>query len=185
MKLALSKRPGKSKSELTKLRFLGDIPGVLYKSGKPGEKVVVKGSEFQTILRGLVKGHLPTTVFELDLEGNSTKAIIKDIQYHPTTYQILHLDFQELYDGAVVDVKVPISCIGEADCVGIKLGGFLRQVKRHIAVRCLPKDIPSDFEIDIRDLNIGQSKRIRDLKSSEAVRLLMRREEIVVVIAKR
>lgn len=185
MKLTLSKRSGEKKSELTQIRFRKDIAAVIYQKGKPNENVTVKGSEFHAILRGLPKGYLPVTVFELDLDGKKSKAIVKDIQYHPTTYQILHLDFLLLSDKIPVDVKVPIVCTGEADCVGIKLGGFLRQVIRHLRVSCLPKDIPADFKLDIRELGIGQTKRIRDIEMNETLRLLGKEEEVVVVIAKR
>lgn len=185
MKLTVSKRAGEKKSELTKLRHQGDIPAAVYSKGKPCEKITVKGAEFSAVIRGLPKGYLPTTVFELEVDGKKIKAIVKDIQYHPTTYQVLHLDFMILDDKVVVDVKVPIACIGEADCVGVKLGGFVRPVKRHVKVRCLPKDIPTDFKLSIKELAIGQSKRIGDIEFGNAIRPLATDKEIVVVIAKR
>jgi|JI102314A1RNA_FD_contig_111_135689_length_1984_multi_4_in_0_out_0_2 large subunit ribosomal protein L25 len=185
MKLAVSKRTGETKSELTKLRHQGDIPGTIYSKGKPGDKITVKGAEFDAVLRKLPKGYLPTTVFELDMDGKVKKAIVKGIQYHPTTYCVTHLDFLILEPKTTVDVKVPINCIGEADCVGVKLGGFVRPVKRHVDVRCLPEDIPTDFKIDIKSLEIGQAKRVSDIDAGETVRLLAKPKEILVVIAKR
>ena len=185
MKLTLSKRVGEKKGELSQIRHRKDIPAILYFSGKAGEKVMVKGAEFHTIIRKLPKGYLPTTIFTLEFEGKERKAIVKDIQYHPTTYQVLHLDFLELDDKTPVDIKIPILCTGEAECVGVKLGGFLRQVKRHIKVQCLPKDIPTDFKLDIKELAINQSKRVRDIDVKEGVRLLVSKDDVVVVIAKR
>ncbi|MCB1084663.1 MAG: 50S ribosomal protein L25 [Chlamydiia bacterium] len=185
MKLSVSKRAGEKKSELTQLRHQGDIPAAIYHSGKPSDKVTVKGAEFEAAIRSMPKGYLPTTVFELDDNGKKQRAIVKDIQYHPTTYQVEHLDFQVLDDKVAVDVKVPVAFIGEADCVGVKLGGFVRQVKRHVKVRCLPKDIPTDFKLDIRGLEIGQSMRIGDIQANGDIRLLATEKEIIVVIAKR
>ncbi|MDN3508476.1 MAG: 50S ribosomal protein L25/general stress protein Ctc [Candidatus Neptunochlamydia sp.] len=185
MKLTVSKRTGERKSELTKLRHQGDIPAAIYLQGKSCDKITVKGAEFEAILRKLPKGYLPTTIFELDMDGKTKKAIVKDIQYHPTTYRILHLDFLILEPKITIDLKVPINCIGEADCVGVKLGGFVRPVKRHVEVRCLPDDIPTDFKIDIKSLEIGQSKRVSDIEASALVRLLAKPKEILVVIAKR
>ena len=185
MKLTVSKRTGEKKSELTKLRHQGDIPAAVYSGGKPGDKITVQGAEFEAVLRKTPKGYLPTTIFELEIDGKTKKAIVKDIQYHPTTYRILHLDFFILEPKVPVDVKVPIHCIGEAECVGVKLGGFVRPVKRHVEVRCLPDDIPTDFKIDIKSLEIGQSKRVSDIKAGEMVRLLAKPKEILVVIAKR
>ena len=185
MKLTVSKRAGEKKSELTKLRHQGDIPAAVYSKGRPCEKFIVNGAEFAAVIRKLPKGYLPTTVFELDIDGKKVKAIVKDIQYHPTTYRVLHLDFMVLDDKAEVEVKVPIACVGEADCVGVKLGGFVRPVKRHVKVRCLPKDIPTDFKINIKNLGIGQAKRVGDIEFGKAIRPLATEKEIVVVIAKR
>ncbi|MDJ0651590.1 MAG: 50S ribosomal protein L25/general stress protein Ctc [Simkaniaceae bacterium] len=185
MKLTVSKRTGETKSELTKLRHRGDIPASVYSKGKPGDKITVKGAEFEAVLRKLPKGYLPTTIFELDIEGKTKKAIVKDIQYHPTTYRTLHLDFLMLEPKITVDVKVPINCTGEAECVGVKLGGFVRTVKRHVEVRCLPDDIPTDFKVDIKSLEMDQSKRVSDIEAGEMVRLLAKPKEILVMIAKR
>lgn len=185
MKLKVSKRAGEKKSELTQLRFAGDIPAVVYNIGKPGDKITVNGSEFAAAIRSLKKGYLPTTIFELDVEGKSSRAIVKDIQYHPTTYRVSHLDFQVLDDKKEVEVRVPVTFAGVADCVGVKLGGFVRQVIHHVKVRCLPKDIPADFTLDIRALEIGQSMRVGDIDMGEAIRSLVPAKEIIVVIAKR
>jgi len=185
MKLKLSKRSRESKSELTQIRFRKDIPAVVYFGGKPGESVTVSGVDFSAFLREVPKGRLPTTIFELDLDGKKSKAVVKDVQYHPTTYQVMHLDFMGLEEKTEVDVKVPVVFHGEADCVGIKLGGFLRQVIRHIPVRCLPKDIPTEFVLDIKELVIGQTKRVRDIEMGHAIRSLTKEDEVVVVIAKR
>jgi large subunit ribosomal protein L25 len=185
MKLTVSKRAGEKKSELTQLRHQGDIPAAVYSKGKPSEKIIVKGDEFLAVIRKLPKGYLPTTVFEFEMDGKKIKAIVKDIQYHPTTYKVVHLDFLILDDQSPVDVKVPIDCVGEADCVGVKLGGFVRPIKRHVKVRCLPKDIPTDFKLSIKELAIGQSKRIGDIEFGNTIRSLAADKEIVVVIAKR
>ena len=69
--------------------------------------------------------------------------------------------------------------------MGIKLGGFLRQVIRHVKVECLPKNIPSEFIIDVKDLGIRQSKRLKDLAMPNGVKPLASPEEVIVVIAKR
>ncbi len=185
MKLTLKKREGQQKSILTKIRFAGDIPATVYKAGAASEPAVVNGAEFNAALRNMPKGYLPTTVFELDFEGKKEKAIVKEIQYHPTTYQILHLDFQRIKEKAPVTVKVPVIFSGAADCVGVKLGGFVRQILHHVRVRCYPEDMPKEFVVDIRELAIGDSKRVGDINFGEAVRPMIGEKEIVVVIAKR
>jgi len=185
MKLNVSKREKGKKSQLTQIRYEGDIPAVFYRSGQVGENIIVNGSEISSVVRALKKGHLPTTIFEIEVDGKGRLAIIKDVQYHPTTYQILHIDLQELDDKKRVNIKVPITFVGGAECVGVKLGGMIRQMMYHIKVRCLPRDIPSNFVLDIRSLSIGDSIRVRDIEIGEGVRVLIPDQEIVVMITKR
>ncbi len=111
--------------------------------------------------------------------------ILKDIQYDPTNYSIIHLDFEELLDDVPVNVKVPIECTGVVDCTGVKLGGILRQVIRHLRVRCLPKDMPSFFQVDVKAMGIMDVKRLADLNIPQTVRPLADMNEVAVVIAKR
>ena len=84
-----------------------------------------------------------------------------------------------------VNVNVPIRCIGAADCPGIKLGGFLRQVMRHLKVNCLPKDMPKELILDIKDLGMKQTKRIKDMVVPNTLTPLASMNEVIVVIAKR
>ena len=186
MKLLLKKRAGVAKSENKAIRRAGDIPAVLYGSGLEPEKLVVPGQEFQGVLRHLkVKAkQLATQIFELEIDGATRMALVKDIQYHPATYAIEHMDFILLKDDKPVTVNVPIQILGAADCVGIKLGGTLRQVIRSLKVSCLPADIPSEFQIDIKELGVTQAKRLSDINIPANVRPLSAMSEVAVVIAK-
>lgn len=179
-------RAANKKSENNSLRREGMIPAILYVKGKEGESIAINGTDFKAFLRGVRSGHLPTTIFILKNEqGQGRRAVIKDIQYEITTYEVTHLDFEELIDEQKVNVKIPIECIGVAECVGVKLGGVLRQVIRHVRVRCLPKDLPSYFELDVRELGLRQSKRLSDLTIPDTVRPLANLNEVAAVIVKR
>lgn len=186
MKLQTVKRAADSKSEVKRLRREGFIPAVLYVKDKEGETIAINANEFNAYLRHVKSGHLPTTIFTLvDKDGRERRVLVKDIQYAITTYAVTHLDFEELVEDHKINVKVPIECIGQVDCVGIKLGGVLRQVIRHVRIRCLPKDLPTYFELDIRELGIKQSKRLSDLQIPKTVRSLANLKEVVAVIVKR
>lgn len=186
MKLQSIIRAVESKSEIKSLRREGFIPAVLYVKGKSGETIAVKANELQTHIRQIKPGHLPTTIFALvDDKGNERRAIIKEIQYAVTNYDVTHLDFEELIPDNKINIKIPIECTGSADCVGIKIGGVLRQVIRHMRVRCLPKDIPSSFQLDIRELGLKQSKRLKDIQIPEEVTPLTNLNEVAAVIVKR
>lgn len=186
MKLNIKTRNSSKKSEVKALRREGEVPSVVYHRSKDAEMISVNAVEFATLLRNLTPGRLCTTAFELtDGKGHKRRAIVKDIQYNPVTYDVIHLDFEELIDDVTVNVKVPVECINAADCVGLKLGGFLRQVLRHVKVNCLPKDIPTHFEIDLKDLVVNDLKRVKDLSIPQALRPLVNQNEVILVIAKR
>jgi large subunit ribosomal protein L25 len=186
MKLKVYPRKGKSKSEINQVRREGNIPAIIYNRNKASETLSVHGNDFTGLLRKVQSGRLPTTIFELvDEKGKVRRALVKEIQYEPTSYLVQHLDFEELLDDVKINVKVPIECTGIADCAGIKLGGVLRQVIRNLRVRCLPKDLPSCYNLDVKSLELFQVKRLSDLEISPAVRPLADLHEVAVVIAKK
>ena len=185
MKLAVKPRISEKKGDMKQLRREGSIPAIIYSSKGQPEKLTISGAEFSAIFRQMKPGQLPTTVFTLTDGKQERRAIIKDLQYHLTTYNVSHADFQELVDDVPICVKVPVNCIGIADCIGVKLGGFLRQVVRHVKVKCLPKNIPQEFQVDVKDLGIRQSKRLRDIAMPNGVKPLAKLEEVLIVVAKR
>ncbi|MBS0628849.1 MAG: 50S ribosomal protein L25/general stress protein Ctc [Verrucomicrobia bacterium] len=183
MNLTAKKRT-KGKS-IGQIRRDGGIPAVFYSPGDSGHSIEVNGPQFEAALRSIKPGRLATTKFTLDLDGKKIQAIVKDIQYNRTTYQVLHLDFEELKKDVPVRVNVPIECVGQEECVGIKLGGFSRQIIRSVRIKCLPQDIPEDFKVDISNLNIKQSLRVSALQMPKGVQPLATTDEVVVVIAKK
>lgn len=186
MKLQVFKREQIKKSESNRIRREGNIPGIIYTRGKESQSIAVDGAEFGSLMRTVLPGRLSTTVFTLkDDHGKQQRVIVKDIQYHPTTYKVLHLDFEELADDVYVKVNVPIECTGVVDCIGVKLGGVLRQVIRSLRIRCLPKDIPSAFTIDVKAMGQNEKKRLSDLSIPQAVKPIADLNEVAVVIAKK
>lgn len=186
MKLKTISRSTEKKSENKKLRREGLIPSIIYTRGKDAESIAVDRIEFGSLLRKVQSGRLSTTIFTLVGEdGKERRAIVKDIQYKPTNYEVIHLDFEELIDKLPINVKVPIECTGIVDCIGVKLGGVLRQVIRHVRVRCLPKDIPNAFQIDVKTLNQRESRRLKDIEIPKTIRPLVDLNEVAVLIAKR
>ncbi len=185
MKLSAYKRQGKTKGEKNKILREGDIPAVLYGPKFSNENIFLKGPEINAILRNITPGTLGSTVFSLDLEGKAHQVIVKDIQYKITTYDPIHFDFEVVEKDIPVNVNVPIKLINGVDCQGVKLGGVLRAVIRHLKVRCLPANIPNKFELDVKNLVIGQSLRLSDISLPENVTPIAQMEEVAVVVAKR
>lgn len=186
MKLQTITRLADKKSESKKLRREGFIPAILYVKEKEGENIAIPSSEFSAHLRKLRQGHLPNTIFTLvDEKGTERRAIVKEIQYKPTTYDVLHLDFEELIADKPINLKVPIECVGALECPGVKLGGVLRQVIRHLRISCLPKDIPELFDLDVTSLSMNQSKRLSDLSIPNTIKPIGDLKQVAAVIVKR
>ena len=185
MKLTAKKRAGEVKSETKQMRREGNIPAVFYSPGQTGQLIEVNGVDFDAALRQIKPGHLSTTLFDLDVDGKTEKALVKDIQYDVTSYRVIHLDFVKLDEKVPVKVNVPIEFTGVGDCVGIKLGGALRQIIRKVKVKCLPQDIPANFQLDVRNLKMKQAKRLSDITMPAGVTPVSATDEVVVIIAKR
>lgn len=184
MKLTVTQRGEKKKSEIKEIRRLGNIPAIVYSKARPCETIIIDGTEFGAILREMKPGCLSTTVFSLKDGKKERKAVIKDIQYNITNYRVTHIDFEELVEDVLIQVKIPISLTGVMECEGVKLGGFLRQVIRYVKVECLPHHIPQEFFVDVADLGIKQTRRLSDIALPKGVKPIARLEEVVVVVAK-
>lgn len=186
MKLTTLKRPAEKKRDVNRLRREGFIPAVIYRRGQAAQNLSVSASEYNSLLRNVEPGRLSTKVFTLiDENGVSRKAILKEVQYNVINYSVIHLDFEELHEDTPLNVKVPIECTGAVDCVGIKLGGALRQPKRNVRIRCLPKDIPAAFFLDIRNLALYDKLRLSDIAIPQTMKTMEDMNEVAVVIVKR
>ncbi len=114
---------------------------------------------------------------ELDLAGKVYPSIIKEIQYHPVTDKIVHIDFLQLFNDKPVTVKIPVRTVGNS--VGVRNGGRLSINHRSLTLRGLPGDIPEFVAADISNLEIGEDMRVRDLKT-ENYEILQADSDVVV-----
>jgi len=149
------------------LRRAGQIPAVLY--GRKIEPVLlsVNTKDLEQILK---KGSFGQFILNLVIQNGKkmTKpAIIKELQTHPVSGSLIHIDFYEVDMKRQIKVMVPVVTTGKA--VGIEEGGLLNIVRREVEVFCLPGDIPEAIEIDISELSIGDSIHIEDVPLGENV----------------
>lgn len=149
------------------LRRAGQIPAILY--GRNTEPVLlsVNSKELEQILS---KGSFGQFILNLVIQNGKqvTKAaMIKELQTHPVSGHLIHIDFYEIDMQRQIRVMVPVVTKGKS--VGVEEGGMLNIVRREIEVFCLPGDIPESFEIDISELDIGDSIHLEDLPLGENV----------------
>jgi large subunit ribosomal protein L25 len=98
---------------------------------------------------------------EISLEGHTYRAIMKELQSHPVSDSVIHLDFQELIDDVPVSVQVPVTFFGVPK--GAAMGGKVEQTMRKLTISALPKDLPSEIRMDVSDMDFGSIKRIKEM----------------------
>ncbi len=181
IEFTVSVRHKTGKEIARKLRAQGLIPAVIYGPGSEPIPLTVKANELKKVLyryRG------EQIIFNLTLEDNGSSikkmALVKELQYHPVTDEILHVDFYEISMEREVEVEVPIELVGKAK--GVEAGGHLQQLLQTMTVACLPKAIPDKIEIDVTDLGLGDVLKVRDLTPPEGVRYLDNPDEPIVTI---
>ncbi len=108
---------------------------------------------------------------ELIVNGATYKAILKDVQFHPATEKILHIDFLKLTPGHSINVSVPLRLHGSSP--GVKSGGRLVQSVRKIKVKCLPEQLVDEVVLDISNLDLGQTVRVRDIQAQAGIDIMM------------
>lgn len=185
MKLEMIKRQVGKTGENNRLRREGRIPVVVYGPSRQPEGFSIEKAQWESSLRQIPKGSLSITIFTLHGDQGSMQALVKEIQYHPTSYEVLHLDFIEVKKDVRVNVKVPLRFIGADECAGVKQGGVFRPVFRSIKVNCLPDQIPKELTLDVTEMGMKQNRRLSALAMPEGVRALANLNEVAAVIAKR
>ncbi len=155
-------------------RLQGEVPCVLY--GHHVEPLAFKMDA--RYLEKLVRSH-ETPLVKIELDGKSWDCILKDIDFHPVSDDVIHADFQVLQAGEKINLAVPFRFIGTP--VGQIDGGNTQYVMSEVEITCLPKDIPSHLSIDIAELNIGDSIHIGDL-SFENIEFQASDSQTVVMI---
>ncbi|MDP2067700.1 MAG: 50S ribosomal protein L25/general stress protein Ctc [Lutibacter sp.] len=154
-----SKRESVGKVATKALRNAGKVPCVLY----GGEKALHFSAD-ETAFKNLV--YTPNVyTAKIEFEGNKYNAILQDIQFHPVSDKILHIDFYQLFDDKLVTLAIPVQLVGTAP--GIIRGGSLRFAQRKLNVRALPGDLPDFIDADISKLDIGDKLYVTEVASKK------------------
>lgn len=150
-----SPRENVGKRDAKELRYEGKVPAVLY-GGKEQAHFAVVITELKDAI------YTPEANFlEIEINGVKTKAIIKELQFHPLTDVLLHVDFLQLFDDKEIVMEIPVKLTGTSP--GVKMGGKLVQKLRKLRVKSFPKDMPQVVEVSISKLEVGNLFRVRDL----------------------
>lgn len=181
--LDVVKRTGRGKNEARRLRVGGQIPAVVYgarKKGKAPEGVAV-AADPREVLRILHSEAGANTLIRLQVDGDESRVMVKDFQLDPVTRQLLHADFYQLAMDRAITVTVPVILRGEAQ--GVKLdGGMIDFLTREVQIECLPTDIPERIDVDVSELRLNESFRLRDLPANPSWKILNEPDTMLVHI---
>jgi large subunit ribosomal protein L25 len=162
------------KKSAKQIRKSGNVPCVIY-----GKEQNIHFHAAELSFKNLI--YTPEALLvDLNIDGKMHKAVVKDVQYHPVSDKILHVDFIEVFEDKPVVINVPIKVSG--DSIGVIAGGKLTIKKRNIKVKGLPSDLPEHLHIDITNLKIHDTVKVGDL-SYDKIELLDPKKLMVLTIA--
>ena len=138
------------------LRKKGMIPGVLYFSGEENVNISIDKS---VLFHAMQSGQ---RIFEIDQDGKSQYTMIKQLQYHPVTDEVIHIDLMRVRRSEKITISVPLLLVG--DSIGVKEGGVLSQSLNQIEISCFPTDVPEQIELNIEDLELNSARSVADLE---------------------
>ena len=164
------------------LRAAGRIPAVIYGRQVQAQSLEVNAKEMEDLIHHSVSENLLVDLTVKDDARPKRLALVQEIQHHPLTGKVLHVDFHEVAEDEKVTVSVPVETIGEAE--GVKTeGGVLEHVLFSVKVRGLPKDLPEQIVVDVSHLKIGQAIHLGEIKTPANCELVGDKQIPVIAVA--
>lgn len=176
-------REDTGKGTCRKLRVKGVIPAVFY--GPEYKESVVGTVGAKEIASVANTPNWETSIIDLEIEGGKTEMVLlRSVQRHAITQNILHVDLYQLVKGHKVKVSVPIRHINKETSVGVKMGGVLEHPIREVEIMVLPREIPAEIVLDAAKMQIGSEVFMRDLELPESAELLSPGDLVVLQISR-
>ncbi len=148
-------------------RLAGEIPAIVYGGKKAAAQISLTHKD---VAKALENEAFYSHIISLDVDGTSEDVIIKDIQRHPAKSVVMHMDFFRVSKTTKLQTRAPLHFINEEECVGVKLGGgLIARSMTDIEISCLPKDLPEYIEVDMAEVELGQTVHLSDIKLPKGV----------------
>ncbi len=179
--LKATPRSESGKGAARKLRAAGSVPAVVYGGEEEALSLTVDSNEAYNLFQSI---SVENTIVTLNVKGvkGGIETLVREIQAHPFRPEILHIDFLRVQKGVAIEVEIPVNVIGTP--VGVKnQGGILDHVLHTITVRSIPSKIPESIEVNIEELEVGQSLHVGELGLEEEMEVLTDPERTVVQVA--
>lgn len=182
MKFVAFERTKQGTGASRRLRNAGKVPGIVY--GGEGEPQLIE-LDHNALWQALKKEAFHASVLDMELAGQSSKVLLRDLQVHPFKQQVLHIDFQRVSAKQKIQMKVPLRFTGEEESNAVKTDkALVNHVLTELHVSCLPADLPEAIEVDLSKLEKGHTLTLKDIalpKGVEAVLHGHSAEDMVLV----
>jgi large subunit ribosomal protein L25 len=170
------------RAEVTKLRAAGRVPATIYGRQAAPQNLEVNSKEMADLLNHSVSENL---LVDLTVEKDARSkrlALVQEVQHHPLSGKVVHVDFHEVAETEKVTIFVPVETVGEP--AGVKNGGgTLEHILHKLKVRCLPKDLPEQITLDVTALEIGKSIHLGEIVPPAGVEIVGEKSRTVVAVA--
>jgi len=160
-------RTKQGKGASRRLRATGRVPGVIYGAGKDAESVEF---DHKALLRHLKLEAFHSSILDMTVEGRKDRVLLRDFQMHPFKEQVQHVDFQRIDPKKKIHMAVPLHFMNAEISPGVKLGkGVIQHIINELEIQCLPDNLPEYIEVDLKDLELGHSIHVSELKLPQGV----------------
>ena len=173
--LAASERQSEGKSANRNLRRSGYIPGVLYGGKEEPKKISIMEKD---IVKATEIAGFATQILRISMDGKDVDVVVKEIQRHPATSRVLHADFMRVDPDSKITLVVPIRTLNDESCIGVKVsGGQVNHLINDIEISCLASNLPEQLEIDVQEMDIGDTISLSEIKLPEGVEITILQQD--------
>jgi len=151
-----------------RLRHAGKVPAIIYGSGKDPVSLTVGHDEF---MHHLESEAFYSHILTVNVDGKKQKAVLKDLQRHPSKPRMLHIDFLRVSDKDVIHMSIPVHFLNEEESAGVKEGGLVSHLMTTIDIACKASDLPEYLQLDIIEVEVGGSLHLSDIKLPKGVEI--------------
>jgi large subunit ribosomal protein L25 len=164
-------RNGNGTGPSRRMRRTGKVPGVVYGAGKESQMIEL---DHNALSRHLKLESFHASILDMNLDGGRERVLLRNVQMHPWKAEVLHIDFQRVAADRKIHMRVPLHFVNAASCPGAKEGGVVNHVMNDLDIQCLPDDLPEFIEVDLANLQLGDSVHVAELGLPKGVDLVPR-----------
>jgi large subunit ribosomal protein L25 len=162
-----------------RLRRAGKVPGILYGGETAAQPIEL---DHNALFHSLKQEAFHASILSMNLDGQKQQVLLRDYQMHAFKPQVLHIDFQRVAADRKIHMRVPLHFVNADIAPGVKMqGGVVSHVLNELDISCLPADLPEFIEVDMKDVSVGHSVHVKDLKLPKGVETVLHRGENPVV----